>query len=377
MSTENPAAIALKTRTTTPFFIEFMDEHKRKIAEIVMDYVVIFSISILGVVTNSLVILVYSKQGFRESVAVSMTTISIWDLIKCIAGVLNNFSGILSIFDPIASHSWLNISTVVFNYIICFSSYVTSVMAAYVAVERCLCVTIPLKVKWLLTPRITLIACLTMSAVVFGAFAVMFGIYDIVWVWSDTFNATVATYRKNKFYIQNDAPLFAYYNISGIIWPLGAFVVILVATIIIIVKLRQGSKFRLGQSGTTSSQPEGSSSQDQQKQQQQHLLRRDRQVVKMLLVIIIIYIACLAPRIAHYLAKYIVYDFYFLRRHHHLFEFVNYGIMVADSTNGAVNFFVFYSMSSSFRSTFRAMFCISQSPKPSLNISMTTIATRD
>ena len=316
-----------------------------------------------------------SRIGFRESVAVSMTTISVWDLIKCIAGVLNNFSGILTLYDPAAAYSWLNISTIVFNYLICFSSYVTSVMAAYVAVERCLCVSIPLKVKWLLTPRVTLTACLVISVVVFGAFAVMFGIYDVIWIWNDTFNATVAIYKKSEFYIDHEEPLFAYYNLSGILWPLAAFVVILASTIIIIARLRQGSKFRLGQK-SMSSQHGGSSAQSKghdNQRQGQNSLKRDQQVVKMLLVIIIIYIACLAPRIAHYLAKYIVYDFYFLRRHHYLFEFVNYGIMVADSTNGAVNFFVFFSMSSSFRSKFRAMFCQSEKPKLSSDIAMTSM----
>ncbi|GFS27168.1 chemosensory receptor A [Elysia marginata] len=350
---------------TTPYFFAFLDARKRMITEIVMDYVISFGISVVGVVTNTLVILVYAKQGFRESVAVSMTTISIWDLVKCIACIMNTFSGILFLWDPIAALSWQNITTAIFNYLISFSTYVTSVMAAYVAVERCLCVTIPLKVKWLLTPRVTLIACLTISVVVFGAFAAMFAIYDIVWEWNATLNATVAIYRRSDFYVNHEEPLFAYYNLSGILWPLAAFVVILIATIIIVVKLREGSKFRASNRSSGLAQQTGPSSSvsagDNQKSQVQTHLKRDRQVVKMLLVIIIIYIASLAPRIAQYLAKYIVYDFYFLRRHHYLFEFVVLWVLVADSVNGAVNFFVFYNMSTSFRTTFRSMVCFSES----------------
>ncbi|GFR99944.1 chemosensory receptor B [Elysia marginata] len=291
-----------------------------------------------------------------------------WDLIKCIAGVMNNCSGIVALFDPIAAQSWLNISTAIFNYLVCFSSYVTSVMAAYVAVERCLCVTVPLKVKWLLTPKVTLLACLVISVVVFGAFAAMFALYDLVRAWDATLNASIVIYKKSQFYIENDGPLFAYYNISGILWPLASFVVILIATIIIIVKLREGSKFRLGQSSTAASQPEaGSSSQGKRKdqqQRQQNVMKRDRQVVKMLLVIIIIYIASLAPRIAHYMVKYFVYDYYFLRRSHYLFEFTTSILMIADSTNGAVNFFVFYKMSSSFRVTLSTMFSRSKTSRP-------------
>ncbi|GFS08273.1 chemosensory receptor A [Elysia marginata] len=342
----------------TPYFSEFLDETSRRVANIIMEYVVCFTLGLLGIVTNILVIIVYAKQGFKESVAISMTTIAVWDLIKSIAGVMERFSGILSLWDPAVAFSWSKISVVAFNYLICFSSYVTSVMAAYVAVERCLCVSVPLKVKWLLTPRVTLTACLIISFVVFGAFAVMFGIYDIVWEWNASFNATVAIYKKNAFYIRHDEPLFAYYNLSGILWPLAAFVVIVVATIIIVHKLRQGSKFRAAQ--TRMSAPPTSSSgmeiQERQPKQQPQLSTRDRQVVKMLLVIIFIYILCLSPRISLYMAKHIIYDFYFLRRYHDLFKFVLYWLWLADLCNGAVNFFVFYSMSSSFRVTFRALF---------------------
>ena len=62
ITTGSPRPTALiPLGTTAPFYFEFMDERKRKIAEIVMDYVVIFGISVLGIVTNSLVIIVYAK----------------------------------------------------------------------------------------------------------------------------------------------------------------------------------------------------------------------------------------------------------------------------------------------------------------------------
>ena len=293
-----------------------------------------------------------------------MTTIAVWDLIKSIAGVMERTSGILRLWNPAVAFSWSKISVVAFNYLICFSSYVTSVMAAYVAVERCLCVSIPLKVKWLLTPRVTLSASIVISIVVFGLFAVMFGIYDVVWEWSATFNATVAVYKKNAFYIKHDEPLFAYYNLSGILWPVAAFVVIVIATIIIVYKLRQGSKFRAAQGSVTASTfSPGLEMQEKHKNQGPQLSNRDRQVVKMLLVIIIIYIVSLSPRISLYLAKHLIYDLYFLRRYHDLFKFVLYWLWLADLVNGAVNFFVFYNMSSSFRLTFRALFTAASTQK--------------
>ena len=61
----------------------------------------------------------------------------------------------------------------------------------------------------------------------------------------------VAVYGKNGFYIEHQVPLFLYYNLSGILWPLASFVVTVVATAIITYKLRQGSKFRAYQTGAS------------------------------------------------------------------------------------------------------------------------------
>ena len=61
LTTENSTELAPMTGPTTPYFYEFLDETKRKIAQIAMDYVIIFCVFVLGVVTNILVILVYAK----------------------------------------------------------------------------------------------------------------------------------------------------------------------------------------------------------------------------------------------------------------------------------------------------------------------------
>lgn len=317
----------------------FLTNEERRIAEIVMDFVISFTISNIGIVTNILVITVFVKQGFKESVNISMTTIAVWDLIKCLAAAMQRMAGPLATWSLSDAESWTNISVVVFNYLICYSSYVTSVLAAYVAVERCLCVCIPFKVKWLLTTKVTLTVCLVISVVVFGLFSVMFGIYDIYWAYSYKYNKTIAFYRHNTFYDANEGPLFQYYNLSGILWPLVSFIVIIICTAIIVHMLRQSSKFRSGQA-------------EIKKEASNQLSARDRQVVKMLAVIIGVYVICLSPRIAIYLVKIFVYEFYFIRKYHNIFMFVCYILWVFEMGNGAINFFIFYAMSSSFRVTF-------------------------
>ncbi|CAG5136283.1 unnamed protein product [Candidula unifasciata] len=218
----------------------------RKVVEICVDLTLGFLISLVGVVTNILVIAVFAKQKFKDSVAVSMTTIAVWDFIKCFGCALQRLSGPISLYDSAVAESWANISVVALSYLTCFVTYVSIVLAAYVAVERCLCVSIPFKVKWFITPRSSFIICFIISLVVFGWFSVMYGIYDILWVYSHNYNKTIAIYVYSDFIHQHAQPVFLFYNLSGIILPVVCFLVIVASTFVIIYHLRKSSNFRSG-----------------------------------------------------------------------------------------------------------------------------------
>ncbi|XP_005108162.1 uncharacterized protein LOC101860123 [Aplysia californica] len=312
MSSTPEALIRTKGILVTPASVfvpseTFISTATTKIIENVLDLGLSFVASIIGVVTNTLVIAVFCKQGFKDSVSVSMTTIAVWDLIKCFSGAMQRFVGPMELISPPEAQSWRIISQVIFTYSLSFSTYVTSALAAYVAVERCLCVCFPLHVKWLLTRKISAFMCITISLVVFGSFSVIFGIYDIVYVWNPRYNASVAIYKYNTFALANKGPLFQYYNLIGIICPCLSFVVITFCTGVIAQRLRQASSFR------NKNEPDGGT-------KKQQLSSRDRQVVKMLLVIIAIYIISLFPRILIYFGKFFVYEFYFLRKYHNFIQ---------------------------------------------------------
>ncbi|KAH9523887.1 hypothetical protein Btru_047326 [Bulinus truncatus] len=351
--------------TTTPESIKtqgqpiYVSEHQRYIAEIVIDLALSLVVSLVGTVTNLIVVIVFARQGFRDSVSISMSTVAFWDFLKCLGGAIQRMSGPMKLFDPALALSWSNISVVVFNYLISFTSYVTSVLAAYVAIERCLCVSVPFRVRKLLTPRVAFTACLTISVVVFGCFAVMYGIYDISWEPDpELFNRTVAHYSYNDFSVNNTA-LFEYYNISGIVWPLVSLVIIVVSTAIISHKLRQSLTFRSRQCVSSCV----SSSSRLSVVSGRGVSQRDGQVVKVLLVVIAVYILTLSPRVVVYMVKYFVYDFYFLRRYHNLFVLTAYVVYFFDLVNGASGFFIFLVMSSSFRATSRRLFWSSPGKK--------------
>ncbi|KAK0043898.1 neuropeptide receptor 15 [Biomphalaria pfeifferi] len=329
----------------------FVTSEQRRIAEIVLDLTIAFIIAYIGVVTNAIVIAVFVKQGLKDSVAVSMTVIAVWDFFKCIGGAAQRMPGPISLVSQVAAKSWNNISVVVFSYFISFSTYVASVLAAYVAVERCLCVSMPFKVKELITPKVALFFCLLISFVVFGCFMVMFFVYDIDFVYSDVYNATLAIYFNNDFFYRNSGPLFKYYNLSGIIWPTSSLGIVAGSTAIIAYHLKKSSHFR-----SRASCVKNNDNYRPKNSRGGHLSTRDRQVVKMLLVVIGVNVLTFSPRIIHYMVKYFIYEFYFLRAYHNLFLCITYILAVFDLTNAAFNVFIFYQMSTAFRKTFWEIF---------------------
>ncbi|KAH9512906.1 hypothetical protein Btru_036980 [Bulinus truncatus] len=346
----------------------YVTTDQRKIAEIVIDFTICFVIAYVGIVTNAIVIAVFAKQGFKDSVAVSMTVIAVWDFFKCLGGAAQRMAGPISLASVVASKSWINISVVVFNYFISFSSYVASVLAAYVAVERCLCVSMPFRVKELITPKMALFFCLLISFVVFGCFMVMFFIYDIDWIYSDQYNATMAVYLNNDFFYRSSGPLFRYYNLSGIIWPTTGLGIIAGSTAIITYHLRKSSEFRSRTTKSGSLRRDKEVNVDNPKARDMHKVKpsdrqlstRDRQVVKMLLVVIGLNVVTLSPRIVHYMVKYFIYEFYFLRAYHNMFLCITYILAFFDLSNAAFNLFIFYPMSTAFRTTFWELFCCDQ-----------------
>ncbi|KAH9500254.1 hypothetical protein Btru_077593 [Bulinus truncatus] len=332
-------------QTTTAGFVAkdiFISSAALEFVENGLDVAVISFLAIMGVATNVIDILVFSAQGFQDSVNVSLTAMAVWDLFKCVLGLVIRVYGPLGWSSPVYRRTWKNLTTPTLNYLQVFANYVTYVLAAYVAFERCLCVTLPFKVKLIFTPRLTLVMMVLISALVILSFGVIFFVYDIYWVFDSSLNQSIIVYAYNGFYRQRGAEVIDYFNLIGIVNPIFSFVVIGVCTVIIVCQLRRMSKFR-----TVSVKRKDPSA---------DLSSRDKQVVKMLLVVIVVYIVALLPRFALYAGKMVEQEFYYLRTYHNLFNVCAYIVMTVDFINASVHLFIYLAMSTNFRMTFFNLF---------------------
>ncbi|GFS00259.1 peptide receptor GPCR [Elysia marginata] len=315
-------------------------------------YWAVFFLSSLGVVTNSLVMIVFLRQGFRDSVNVSLFSIAVWDQVKCLAGVIFRLDKPIGLVNPVWGINWKWTSWPYLIYLPIFSGYVSYALATYVSIERCLSVSIPFKVKSLITPQLTASFMIVLSLLVFGSFSPVFFIYTVEYNYSPIYNASLASVTLAKLYYAHDEIISKLYKFLGIFYP-SVFCTVMVTTSAIIV-------FHLRKSAENFDKDAGSKSSTTAvggfTRTSSNMTPREAKVTKMLLVIIFIYLMDFFPRLCKYVASLIEPEFFAYRKYHNLMLVMSNTVWVLDFINASGNFFIFMGMSTNFRKTFYLIF---------------------
>lgn len=141
------------------------------------------------------------------------------------------------------------------------------------------------------------------------------------------------------------------YVINNALIPFSAFAVITVCTITLVVTLRRQSQWR--QHSTTTSQAGG-------------LSVRDQRVTKMVVMISILFIACFVPVCILFIAMSIVPELAVDGKYRNtIIMFIGLGFIL-ESTNSSVNIFMYYHMSSKYRTVFRQVFNLNKSSQKTI-----------
>ncbi|XP_059155128.1 uncharacterized protein LOC131940485 [Physella acuta] len=312
--------------------------------EIIIDQWVNLLVCLIGIVANIIEICVFTKQGFKDTVNISMTFIAFWDLLRVTFGACQRLHGPISFFSPTFATVWQNYTLFKLSYIHNISSNISYLLGAYIALERCLCVGMPLQVKFIITVKVTIAVCAIISIVVFSSLFPLFFIYEPAWVYNENSKTFVFVNQVTEFYrtygaryVEASAPL-------GFLYPTLSLTIMVTSTLIIWYHLHKSTSCRSNQvSNYIKFQPP--------------LDKKEKQVLKMLLVIIYIYILNLIPRVTNYIAKMLNVQYYngnFIKTPYWIIVYLAY---LLDFVNSTVHLFVFYAMSSKFKNTFRRIFC--------------------
>ncbi|KAL8589877.1 hypothetical protein ACOMHN_023964 [Nucella lapillus] len=211
--------------------------------------------------------------------------------------------------------------------------WVSQIISAIIASERCFCVVSPLRSHTVLSTRTMAVILAMVVVIILTLFFVVATRFRMICVYDPVTNARFNIIDGGAFYYHHQR-LIDYLDslVYGLALPGASILVVTLTTIVTVVKLRKAMAWRSETSGTLST--------------------REVALTKMLVANSILFIACVTPVI--------VIFFQYLKsgsRHHNLYLTLLWLLEIPSYINSRFNIFIYYSMGSRYRDTLSSIFC--------------------
>ncbi|XP_012941609.1 growth hormone secretagogue receptor type 1-like [Aplysia californica] len=320
-----------------PLQIKMINELVLTILLVVFNVIIVGAISFFGIVANVINLIVFIRQGFKDTMNISLFSLAISDI-----GALTPTLWATVGFNPLFVNVDLPYNAQEVVYLtagwphICFSR-ISGWITAFIMLERCLCIAVPLKVKTMITVKRTVIALVSIYVTMIGAMLPVFYALRLEPRYSPLKNET----KFRTVYIPNG---FAIESVVFLIFSFSQFIslsVVIICTILLVKTLITKSKWR---KSTSSSGDHDSFS------------NRDKKVVKLVLCIAIIFIVCLLTGAIINVAQSLEPEFNITGKYRDLFVLIWSLFSFLSAANSAVNIFVYYNMSSKYKQILDKMF---------------------
>ncbi|XP_059168502.1 uncharacterized protein LOC131950399 [Physella acuta] len=296
-------------------------------------------VGIFGLAANLLNIIIFSKQGYDDSVNVTLTALALSDIGALITLQAYNLMvnpWFLRAELPVVAIDLAGISAFYpHNYFIRVCGFIT----AFSALERCCCVLLPLKVKRLFTNKATLIINIAIFIVTLLDVFPIYFVAFLDWAFYPDVNKTLLgmTFREDP------NPIFSVsYFITDLFAPYFTFFVIITCTSLTVLTLKRRAAWRKDVTSVKHHTTTG-------------MTRKDTKLVLMLSAVSCMFIACLVPQSAILTALTFVPG---IGVHEPYFDvsLVCYSICyVMETVSSSANVLVYYKMSSRYRETLHGL----------------------
>lgn len=319
-------------------FDKLISDHDYRIYELVNFSIITTVISVCGVVTNLMNIAVFYRQGFDNTMNISFLGLSISDLCSLVTMLLCNM-----FMSPFFRNVGARVASTEMQYLIaglphiCFVR-ITSWITVFVTAERCLCITFPLKIKQMITPRRTTLVICTIYTLIILSFEPEYETCYYGWKFDITANTTVIglLFRNNRQRVEGVT--FIVFGMLGFV----SFIMVIIFTLILVTQLNKKSKWRKDA--------------NLEKFQSESISSRDRKTVAMVAMIATVLIVCYTPGVIVSMATFCVPEFSVTGRYVNAY-FTGWSfVVIFESFNSSVNIFLYYYMSSKYRETFHLTF---------------------
>ena len=222
-------------------------------------------------------------------------------------------------------------------------SWVSQIMSAIIATERCLCIISPLKFQALLRTRTMAIVIIVVYLVVVGFYLIVATKYRVGCVYDPTSGISFNTAVTGEFYAKH-ADFVDYLDgfVYGAGLPGATIVVVVVTTSVTTVNLRRVVAWRKETSSSGGNQSATVVS------------ARELALTRMLIGSSVLFIACVSP-IALFRFALLEPEMRVGGRYHNFYLTSLWVLEVVAYVNSSFNIFVYYAMGSHYRETFKAL----------------------
>ena len=296
---------------------------------------VMFSI---GVPTNLLNCLVFYRQGLRDRMNLCLFSLALVDMLYATFLYLVSSYCLVGQLFPEAGEWWKFHARKYFAGLYMGFLASSGCLTMVIAVERCVCVTLPLKAATLVKTR-TIAVIIAGVVVSLQVVCLLYPLEISIGTREDPSTGRITFFlTTTEFYSQHKVLYDIVENtFLMIVIPFTTFTVVTIATAITVVQLKRAIAWRHGSSSSSSSDI------------------REVALVKMLVVVSLIYIISSAPNVALGLTRLLVPDFLPSRKYANIFLASNLMYLVLAEVNSSVNFFVYLARSSRFKQELRGL----------------------
>ena len=295
-------------------------------------------LGLAGILINILNTLIFYKMGLSDGVTQNFLILSVFDGILAVSTLVNSMSYVLmnTVFSgggPITE----NLQAVFWGSVISwpFSQIVSCITTTVIAVVRCCCVAMPLRVKQVLTAQRQLIAIAFFSVCVDSV---------LVYVFSPTKLIRITNPVTNISQIALAGARYNLLNIFTNIFLYITFVIVIVCLVILIFSLNRSSKFR-DQSSSASSGTE-----------KQKDKSREIRVIQTVILVAAIFIIFNLPTIILSIVRQVTPGFSVGGHLRNLYDFFIIFMETSLLLNVVANIFIYLSFNSRYRSTLNGLF---------------------
>ncbi|KAI8794721.1 adenosine receptor A1-like [Biomphalaria glabrata] len=289
--------------------------------------------SVFGIVTNVLCLIVYRKLGCEETVNVTLIGLTISDLASLIVLF---WMGIC--FNPLFTYSNVHFDTqsVVYmsgGWVKLYLTRVSSCITAFVTMERCLCIVIPLKIKQVMTPKRAVIFIILSFFFMGMTLPPVYYTTRLEWLWYPARNKTLLglAFTPEREEIYNSVIAI------NLVLTFIAFAFIIGGTLMLVFNLEKKTEWRRKSVSA---------------QKHDTMSMKDKKISKMIISIAVFFVTSFFPGTVLFVVMMIIPEFNRGKLLNNLFTTTFAFSHILEGANAGVNIFIYFKMSTKFRQVF-------------------------